>query len=71
MQHHNTSATARTWYDSGHASLCLLRVYLRRMVFFKPLEAHVQIQQKVLKYTPVVQEAVRCSWWQWGATVCT
>jgi hypothetical protein len=49
MQHHNTSATARTWYDSGHASLCLLGVYLRRMVFFKPLEAHVQIQQKVLK----------------------
>ncbi len=53
MQHHNTSATARTWYDSGHASLCLLGVYLRRMGFFKPLEAHVQIQQKVLKYTPV------------------
>lgn len=53
MQHHNTSATARTWYDSGHASLCLLGVHLRRMNFFKPLEAHVQIGQKVLKYTPV------------------
>ena len=24
MQHHNTSATARSWYDSGHASLCVL-----------------------------------------------
>jgi len=53
MQHHNTSTTARTWYDSGHASLCLLGVHLRRMNFFKPLEAHVQIEQKVLKYTPV------------------
>jgi hypothetical protein len=53
MQHHNTSTTARTWYDSGHASLCLLGVHLRRMNFFKPLEAHVQIGQKVLKYTPV------------------
>jgi hypothetical protein len=53
MQHHNTSATARTWYDSGHASLCLLGVHLRRMDFFKPLEAHVKIGQKVLKYTSV------------------
>ena len=53
MQHHNISATARTWYDSGHASLCVLGVHLRRMDFFQPLEAHVQIQQKVLKYTPV------------------
>ena len=53
MQHHNISATARTWYDSGHASLCVLGVHLRRLGFFKPLEAHVQIQQKVLTYTPV------------------
>jgi hypothetical protein len=53
MQHHNTSATARTWYDSGHASLCVLGVQLRRMGLFKPLEAHIQIHQKVLKYTPV------------------
>ncbi len=53
MQHHSTSATPRTWNESGHASLCLLGVHLRRMGFFKPLEAHVQIQQKVLKYTPV------------------
>ena len=41
------------WYDSGHASLCVLGVHLRRMGFFKPLEAHVKIEQKVLKYTPV------------------
>ena len=53
MQHHNTSATRRTWYDSGHASLCLLGVHLRRIGFFKPLEEQVQIHQKVLKYTPV------------------
>jgi len=53
MQHHTPFYTQRTWYDSGHASLCLLGVQLRRMNFFKPLEAHVKIQQKVLKYTPV------------------
>jgi hypothetical protein len=53
MQPHNTSATARTWYESGHASLCLLGVHLRRMGLFKPLEAHMKIGQKVLKYTPV------------------
>jgi len=53
MQHHNTSAARRIWYDSGHASLCLLGVHLRRIGFFKPLEEYVQIHQKVLKYTPV------------------
>ena len=53
MQHHNTFPTQRTWYESGHASLCLLGVHLRRMGLFKPLEAHVKIGQKVLKYTPV------------------
>jgi hypothetical protein len=53
MQYHNTSASPRTWNESGHASLCLLGVHVRRMNFFQPLEAHVQIEQKVLKYTPV------------------
>jgi hypothetical protein len=53
MQHHNTSASRRIWYESGHASLCLLGVKLRKMGFFKLLEAHVKIGQKVLKYTPV------------------
>lgn len=53
MPYRNTFTTARTWYDSGHASLCLLGVQLRWMGFFKPLEAHVKIGQKVLKYTPV------------------
>jgi hypothetical protein len=53
MQYRNTSASQQIWYDSGHASLCLLGVRLRQMGLFKPLEAHIQIQQKVLKYTPI------------------
>jgi hypothetical protein len=53
MRHHNISAPQRTWNESGHASLCVLGVHLRRMDFFQPLEAHVKIEQKVLKYTPV------------------
>lgn len=53
MQYRNTSAPRRTWHESGHASLCLLGVYLRRMNFFQPLEAHVKMKQKVLKFTPV------------------
>ena len=53
MQYRNTSTTRRTWKESGHASLCLLGLHLRRMNFFQPLQAHVQIEQKVLKYTPV------------------
>ena len=53
MHNRNTSASGRIWYDSGHASLCLLGVKLSRMGLFKPLEVHVKIEQKVLKYTPV------------------
>jgi hypothetical protein len=53
MQYHTASYTQRIWHESGHASLCLLGVYLRRCDFLKPLEAHVKIRQKVLKYTPV------------------
>jgi hypothetical protein len=53
MHHHSTSAPPRMWNESGHASLCLLGVHLRRMGFFKPLEVNVKIQQKVLKYTSV------------------
>ena len=51
MQYHTASYTQRIWHESGHASL--LGVYLRRCDFLKPLEAHVKIRQKVLKYTPV------------------
>jgi hypothetical protein len=53
MSHPNTSTPRRSWYESSHASLCLLGMHLRRQGFFKPLEAHVKIQQKVLNYTPV------------------
>jgi hypothetical protein len=53
MQHHNTTVSRRIWRESGHASLCLLGVHPRRKGLFKPLEARVQIQQKVLTYTPV------------------
>ncbi len=49
----DTTASERKWYDSPHASLCLLGAHLRRTGFFAPLEAHVQIQQKAIKYTPV------------------
>lgn len=53
MPQDNTAIPARVWYDSSHASLCLLGTYLRRSGFFQPLEDQVQIQQKTLKYTPV------------------
>jgi hypothetical protein len=43
----------RTWYESGHASLCVLGPYLRRAGIFTALEERVQIKQKVLKYTAV------------------
>lgn len=53
MQQHNTTAPQRKWYDRAHGSLCILGRYLRQMGFFEPLEQRVQIQQKVLKYTPI------------------
>lgn len=53
MSQDNTVTPARVWHDSAHASLCLLGTYLRRTGFFQPLETHMQIQQKTLKYTPV------------------
>src|SRR5215472_18594636 len=53
MSQDNTATPARVWYDSAHASLCLLGEYLRRTGFFTPLETRLQIQQKTLKYTPV------------------
>jgi hypothetical protein len=53
MSQDTIPAQARTWYDSAHASLCLLGTYLRQTGFFLPLEERVQIQQKTIKYTPV------------------
>lgn len=43
----------RKWYDSGHASLCVLGSYLRQAGFFEVLEAGLRLHQKVLQYTPV------------------
>src|ERR1051326_3065844 len=53
MSQDTIPAQARAWYDSAHASLCLLGTYLRQTGFFLPLEERVQIQQKTIKYTPV------------------
>ena len=53
MQQHNTVGSSPKWYDSGHASLCVLGKYLREIGFFEPLERRVHIEQKVLKYTPI------------------
>jgi hypothetical protein len=53
MQHHTTFYTQRIWHESGLARLCLLGVHLRCKGFFKPLQAHLKIGQKVLTYTPV------------------
>jgi hypothetical protein len=53
MHQHNTLGSPQKWYDSGHASLCVLGRYLREIGFFEPLEKRVQVKQKVLKYTSV------------------
>lgn len=53
MLQDNITTPVRVWYDSAHASLCLLGSYLRRTGFFQPLETRLQIHQKTLKYTPV------------------
>ena len=51
MSKHSTRSSERVWYESAHASLCVLGAHLRREDFFAPLEERVQIKQKVLKYT--------------------
>ncbi len=53
MHQHNTVVSQQKWYDSAHASLCVLGTYLRQIGFFEPLERRVPIEQKVLKYTPI------------------
>jgi hypothetical protein len=52
MERKHKTSPRRKWYDSGHASLCGLGAYLRRIGFFAPLEVEVSIRQKTLKYTP-------------------
>jgi hypothetical protein len=53
MKKHTVERGERRWHDSAHASLCVLGGYLRRIGFFRPLEAGVRLKQKVLRYTPV------------------
>jgi hypothetical protein len=53
MAEHSTEQRKRCWYESGHASLCALGVYLRRIKFFAPLEEGVHLRQKCRKYTAV------------------
>lgn len=45
-------SSARLWYDSSHASLCLLGLHLRRIGFFRELETGITIKQKTIIYTP-------------------
>ena len=52
-QHSSPRSRRRKWFDSAHASLCLVGAHLRRTGFFRPLEEQVRLQQKVRKYTSV------------------
>ena len=51
MSQDTKTASSRTWYDSAHASLCVLGAHLQRIGFFDPLYEKMHIKQKVLKYT--------------------
>jgi hypothetical protein len=53
MSDHTPARPERTSFESSHASLCALGNHLRQIGFFAPLEARVQIKQKVCKYTPI------------------
>jgi hypothetical protein len=48
----STRDSSSHWFDSGHASLCLLGAHLRRTGFLAPLEEALAIKQKALKFTP-------------------
>src|SRR5438067_751921 len=51
-QHSSPAPRPRQWFDSAHASLCVLGSYLRGQAFFRPLEDGVHLKQKVHRYTP-------------------
>ncbi len=53
MDQCNGGGRERKWYDSRHASLCLLGWYLGQIGFFRPFEEGIRLQQKVVKYSPV------------------
>jgi len=48
-----TPSKSETARFSAHASLAAVGIYLRQGRFFAPIKEHVQIEQKVIKYTPV------------------
>lgn len=48
-------AKARRWYDSAHASLCVLGAHLCLVGFFRPWAEQLRLKQKAVKYTPVQQ----------------
>jgi hypothetical protein len=52
-QHSSPRSQERKWFDSAHASLCLLGEHLRRTGFFRALEQEVKLPQKTRQYTPV------------------
>ncbi|MDQ4024496.1 MAG: hypothetical protein M3217_03240 [Actinomycetota bacterium] len=52
-QHSSPRPRRRKWFDSAHASLCLLGGYLRLTGFFRPLEEGIKLKQKIRRYTPV------------------
>jgi Transposase DDE domain len=45
-------AQQRKWYDSSHASLCLLGACLRRLGILDALADGLHLRQKTLKYSP-------------------
>ena len=53
MRKDSKPGRARKWFDSSHASLCLLGEHLRRTGFFRALEQEVKLPQKTRRYTPV------------------
>lgn len=53
MEQGNRVARERKWYDSSHASLCVLGTYLRQRGFLARLEHGLMLRQKVVKYTAV------------------
>ena len=44
MKKGSKRARERKWFDTAHASLCLLGSYLRLVGFFQPLEEKVKLK---------------------------
>ncbi len=55
MKQGSKRGNGRKWFDSSHASLCVLGGFLRTIGFFRPLEEQVIIKQKVRRYTPAAK----------------